>query len=84
VADKRHSHYFKTVAHLTYVDVYRVLGLFEVTDPAIQHAIKKPLVAGGRGGGKDIHRDVQEAIDTLERWKEMRAEDASGSGGAVG
>ena len=72
---RNHSHYFKPVAHLESVDVYRVLTLFGVTDPCIQHAVKKMLVAGGRGGGKDISRDVQEAIDTLERWKEMQSED---------
>jgi hypothetical protein len=77
MTEKKHSHYFKPVAHLSHVDVYRVLSLFGVTDPALQHAAKKILVAGGRGGGKDITRDVQEAIDTLERWKEMRAEDVS-------
>lgn len=78
----KHSHYFKRVAHLDHVDVYRVIDLFEVADPALQHAIKKLLVAGGRGGGKDIRQDIQEAIDTLERWKEMRAEDAQASEGA--
>lgn len=31
-------------------------------------------VAGGRGH-KDIDKDVGEAIDTLVRWKAMRAED---------
>lgn len=72
---EKHSHYFKAVAHLTHVYVYRVLDLFRVTDPALQHAVKKLLVAGGRGGGKDISRDVQESTDTLERWKEMREED---------
>lgn len=73
--ERKHSHYFKPVGHLESVDVYRVLTLFGVTDPCIQHAVKKMLVAGGRGGGKDISRDVQEAIDTLERWKEMQSED---------
>lgn len=70
-----HSHYFKNVAHLKTVDVYRVLHLFNVTDPCIQHAVKKLLVAGGRGAGKSIDKDIQEAIDSLERWKAMRAED---------
>lgn len=71
----KHSHYFKPVQGLTHIDVYRVLSLFSVTDPCLQHAIKKLLVAGGRGGGKDVGRDVQEAIDTLERWKAMREEE---------
>ena len=70
----KHSHYKKTVAGLQFVDVYRVLALFGVTDPCLQHAVKKLLVAGGRGA-KDISQDVQEAIDTLQRWQEMRLED---------
>lgn len=74
---RAHGHYFKDVGHLSHVDVYRTLALFNVTDPCLQHAVKKLLVAGGRGGGKDISRDIQEAIDTLVRWQEMRAEEAA-------
>jgi hypothetical protein len=69
-----HSHYFKDVSHLKLIDVYRVLDLFGVTDQAIGHAAKKLLVAGGRGH-KDINKDIQDVIDTLERWKQMRSED---------
>jgi hypothetical protein len=69
----KHSHYKKSVEGLRFVDVYRVLQLFGVTDQALGHAIKKLLVAGGRGV-KDIGRDVREAIDTLERWQEMQRE----------
>lgn len=76
----KHSHYFKPVSHLGYIDVYRVLSLFNVTDPCIQHAVKKLLVAGGRGAGKDIAQDIHEAIASLERWKAMRAEDQNASG----
>lgn len=74
--DRRHNHYFKDVSRLDTVDVYRVLSLFNVTDPCLQHAIKKLLVAGGRGAGKDITQDIKEAIDSLDRWNEMRLEDA--------
>ena len=74
VSGRKHAHYHKSVAHLSSVDVYRVLGLFGVTDQALGHAIKKLLVAGNRGV-KDMDKDVQEAIDTLQRWQEMRAED---------
>lgn len=70
---RKHSHYFKPVP-FTHIDVYRILELYEVTDPCLQHAIKKLLVAGGRGS-KDKYKDVQEAIDTLSRWQDMRAED---------
>ena len=71
----KHGHYFKDVAGLNVVDVYRVLQLFGVADPCLQHAVKKLLVAGGRGAGKSIDKDIQEAIDTLERWKAMRNEE---------
>lgn len=76
---ERHPHYFKDVTHLKIVDVYRVLDLFTVVDPCIQHAIKKLLVAGGRGAGKDITKDVQEAVDSLLRWEEMRFEEKKGA-----
>lgn len=69
-----HGHYFKACP-FDAVDVYRVLQLFGVTDPCLQHAIKKLLVAGGRGH-KDIGRDVQDAIDSLVRWQHMRQEEA--------
>ena len=71
---RKHGHYHKDVSNLQSVDIYRVLSLFEVVDPCIQHAAKKLLVAGGRGAGKDITQDIQEAIDSLERWKEMQSE----------
>ena len=73
---RKHGHYFKNVKGLDMIDVYRVLELFGVTDQALGHAIKKLLVAGGRGH-KDIDKDIQEAIDTLHRWQEMRVEDGA-------
>lgn len=80
---RKHPHYFKSVAHLAEVDVYRVLDLFGVTDQALGHAIKKLLVAGGRGV-KDQRKDIQEAVDTLQRRLEMMDEDnASRSGPAT-
>ena len=77
MTERKHSHYFKDVTHLKDVDVYRVLELYEVTNPNLQHAIKKLLVAGGRGAGKNIEQDVNEAIDTLSRYLQMRAEDCN-------
>lgn len=76
-AEALFPHYHKDVSHLDTIDVYRVLQLWDVTDPCIQHAIKKLLVAGGRGH-KDISKDVHEAIVSLQRWEEMQAEDAAG------
>lgn len=69
-----HDHYKKDVRHLDMIDVYRVIELFDVTHPALQHAMKKVLCAGDRGA-KDWEKDVQEAIDSLNRALQMRAED---------
>ena len=69
----KYPHYHKNVAHLKYVDVYRVLILFGVTDPCLQHAIKKLLCAGNRGA-KDKTQDVQEAISSLLRYLETQTE----------
>lgn len=71
IEQTNHLHYFKDVSNLKVIDVYRVLALFNVTDQVIGHAIKKLLVAGGRGAGKDIAQDIQEAKESLIRWQEM-------------
>lgn len=73
---KKHSHYFKNVGHLEYIDVYRVLHLFQVRDEPVCHAIKKLLCSGNRGI-KDKRTDICEAIDSLNRAIEMMDEDAS-------
>ncbi len=69
-----YKHYQKNVEHLKWIDVYRVLVLFGVTNPCLQHAIKKLLCAGNRGV-KDELKDVQEAIASLVRYLEMQTED---------
>lgn len=74
---KQYPHYFKDVSKLDTVDVYRVLKLWGVADPCLQHAIKKLLAAGQRGT-KDAEKDVKESIVALTRWVEMRMEEASG------
>lgn len=56
------------------IDPYRICAVYGITDPAIQHAIKKLLRLGR--GTKDAQDDVEEAIQSLERWQEMQAEDA--------
>lgn len=72
-----HDHYKKDVTVLKFIDVYRVCSLFGVTDPCIQHAVKKLLCAGQRGS-KSEGQDVQEAIDTLVRYQEMQSETRGG------
>ena len=72
-SERKHSHYFKDVRHLDYLDVYQVCKLFPVDDDsgAITHARKKLLVAGGRGAGKDMIKDITEARDTLNRYLQI-------------
>ncbi len=72
-ASRQYNHYFRPCPYDA-VDIYRILEIFQVTDPCLQHAIKKLVVAGGRGT-KRIDQDVQEAIDSLKRWQEMRKEE---------
>ena len=50
----------------TTVDVYDVLLAFDVSCPAMQHALKKMLCSGLRGHKPSI-RDKQEAIDSILR-----------------
>lgn len=68
------SKYSRDIANLATLDIYRILSLYAVTDPCLQHAAKKVLCAGQRGG-KDQLQDVHEAIASLERFVEMRCED---------
>lgn len=52
------------------VDVYDILVAYEIVNPAIQHAVKKLLKAGKRGY-KDKTQDYNEAIQSIERAKEL-------------
>ncbi len=70
--ERKHSHYFKDVRHLDYIDIYQVCKLFEVNDPShcTQHSIKKLLMSGKRGA-KDKMKDIIEARDTLNRYLQI-------------
>jgi len=74
MSEQKHNHYFKDVSNLKFIDVYRVLDLFNVVNPCVQHAIKKLLCAGQRGV-KDERKDVEEAVSSLVRCLEMQTED---------
>ena len=67
--------YHKDVSHLKSVDVYRIIRLWGIWDPELQHALKKILAAGQRGA-KSTSQDVQEAIDSLVRWQQIQDEDS--------
>lgn len=65
-----HSHYFKDVSKLEVIDVYAVLELFGVTNPCMQHIVKKALCTGKRGH-KDFANDLQDIADTANRAVEL-------------
>ena len=63
-------------------DVYRVLDAFKVTDPCLQHLVKKALAAGDRGH-KDLAQDYQDIIhsansayDLLQAKGQVQEQDA--------
>lgn len=72
----QYPHYYKDVRHLAVVDVYEVLDLFDVTDQAVGHAVKKLLVTGKRGT-KGRLQDLKEARDTLSRAIEIQERKAN-------
>jgi hypothetical protein len=74
---KKYPHYYKRVpldpntgnGH-THLDIYQVLEMWDVFSPAAQHAVKKIFCAGERGA-KDMRKDINEAIISLQRQLEM-------------
>lgn len=48
------------------IDVYSVITAYEVTNPGLQHCIKKVLCAGIRGKANQL-QDLREARDALDR-----------------
>lgn len=52
------------------IDVYDVLKAFNVTDPALQHLIKKALCTGLRGH-KTREQDLQDILDSAKRAVEL-------------
>ena len=73
---RKYNHYFRPIPPgVTAIDLYRFAEMFEITDSSLFHAVKK-IVAAGKRGSKTVEQDVQEAIDSLQRWQEMRREEA--------
>lgn len=64
------NNYEREIKRGVCVDVYDVLIAFNVTCPALAHAIKKALVAGGRGA-KGSLQDKREAMDSIGRSIEI-------------
>jgi hypothetical protein len=76
LAETTPPRYKKTVCGVK-VDPYRILALYEITHPAHQHALKK-LLRNGKDPDQSLDEDIQEVIDSLRRWQEMRREDRQG------
>ena len=70
---EKYPQHFKSVEHLTEVDVYAVHHLFEINDPsgAIQEASRKLLLSGSQSAGKPAYQNILEARDILTRWLEL-------------
>lgn len=67
------SVYHKSCPHCgRLLDVYNVLEMFGPISHSIGHAIKKLLMLGKRNGGKPPIQDANEAIQSIERWREMQ------------
>lgn len=72
-AGKKENKYNRQCKGVT-VDVYDVLKAFEVTDPALQHLIKKALCAGLRGH-KNKEQDLIDILDSAKRALELYHDD---------
>lgn len=70
----KNNPYIVDISKYDKLDIYRILFLYEVNNPCIQHAIKKLLCAGKRGA-KNTTQDISEAIQSLQRFLEMQGED---------
>lgn len=58
--------YMREIAPGVFVDVYDVLYAFNVTDPCLQHLIKKALATGVRGH-KSEREDLVDIVDSAKR-----------------
>jgi len=67
----KHSHYHKDVSGYDTIDIYVICDLYvDDNSGCIQHAVKK-LLCGGKRGAKDEVKDLQEAMDTIQRKIEI-------------
>ncbi len=73
VAETKKPNKYQRECKKSVIDVYDVLEMFEVTNPASQHAIKKLLMPGKRGA-KDTVQDLKEARDSIVRAIELETD----------
>lgn len=69
-APEADNKYLREIKPGIFVDVYDVLMAWNVSNPALQHLIKKALQPGERGH-KSREQDLQDIIDSAIRAKEL-------------
>lgn len=65
--------YDREIVPGVFIDVYQVLRAWEVTDPCLQHLLKKALACGTRGH-KDLKEDLEDILASAKRAVEMHNE----------
>ena len=70
VITERGSKYHREIKPGVWVDVYDVLVAWSVTNPALQHLIKKALQPGERGH-KDTSEDLKDILASAKRAIEL-------------
>lgn len=70
---EKHSKYHREIKPGVWVDVYDVIVAWAVSNPAIQHLIKKALQPGERGH-KTIEQDMQDIVDSALRAQQIEVE----------
>lgn len=68
----RHNKYHREIMAGCWVDVYDVIKAWGVTNPALQHLIKKALQTGERGH-KDRAEDLKDILDSAKRAIELES-----------
>lgn len=69
-ADTLRSKYHREIKPGVWVDVYDVLQAWAVSNPALQHLIKKALAPGERGH-KDLATDLNDIVASAKRAKQL-------------
>lgn len=78
---KKHSPYHREIFPGVYVDVYKILDTYQVTNSASAHEIKKALMPGERHG-KSRMQDLKEAAWSASKAVQLEVErqDLKGEG----
>ena len=68
------SKYHREIKPGVHVDVYDVVGAWDVRNPALQHLIKKALQPGARGH-KTLGQDMADIIASAKRAAELESDE---------